>query len=419
MGLKSSKSGPQTRSNIQVGGAQHHVLRYLLKSSLLRQLVSKKRRRMLVGGYDLDMSYITDRVLAMSFPAEHMRAMYRNPLWQVKSVLDMRHPGHYKVYNLCIEQKYDASNFDGHVETFPFDDNHVPPLHVIKLFCESVDSWLSSDPNNIAVIHCMAGKGRTGLMVCAYLVYCSLSAEKALQLYANRRTTNNQGVSIPSQQRYVNYWESIVSFPRGVGNGPPSVKLPDSCTRELLRVRLYDTVNTESVFFVVSELQKTPGQLYCPPVEVTKKCCRQIKKGFHRNYSPKYYLSFVDTDEEGKVSELEEPRLVVQMDTESPALYKKTCLDYYFENPIKITGDVRIIFYQKMIGSRLFYMCFNTAFIKNSMMQLSVNELDKVGSRGKSICGPSFCLELLFGPVNARMSVSPSVVSNDSYDYYL
>ncbi|KAJ0959860.1 hypothetical protein J5N97_000408 [Dioscorea zingiberensis] len=48
---------------------------------------------MLVAGYDLDMSYITDRILAMSFPAERMRAMYRNPLWQVKSVLDMRHPG--------------------------------------------------------------------------------------------------------------------------------------------------------------------------------------------------------------------------------------------------------------------------------------------------------------------------------------
>lgn len=52
---------------------------------------------MLVGGYDLDMSYITDRLLAMSFPAERMRAVYRNPLWQVKSVLDMRHQGHYKV----------------------------------------------------------------------------------------------------------------------------------------------------------------------------------------------------------------------------------------------------------------------------------------------------------------------------------
>lgn len=41
-----------------------------------------------------------------------------------------------------------------------------------------------------------AGKGRTGLMVCAYLVYSGMSAEEALQLYAQRRTTNNEGVSL-------------------------------------------------------------------------------------------------------------------------------------------------------------------------------------------------------------------------------
>jgi phosphatidylinositol-3,4,5-trisphosphate 3-phosphatase/dual-specificity protein phosphatase PTEN len=39
-----------------------------------------------------------------------------------------------------------------------------------------------------------AGKGRTGLMVCAYLVYTGMRAEDALQLYADRRTYNNHGV---------------------------------------------------------------------------------------------------------------------------------------------------------------------------------------------------------------------------------
>ncbi|GFY82956.1 calcium/lipid-binding (CaLB) phosphatase [Actinidia rufa] len=211
---------------------------------------------MLVGGYDLDMSYITDRLLAMSFPAECMRSMYRNPLWQVKSVLDMRHQGHYKVYNLCIEEAYDPLHFHGRVERFPMDDNHVPPLEMIKRFCESVDSWLSTDPKNIAVVHCMAGKGRTGLMVCAYLVYSGLSAEEALRVYAHKRTTNNEGVSIPSQRRYVGYWENVLSVPRGVDYGSPDVNLPSPCSRKLLRIRLYDTVKTSSVFFVVSELQE-------------------------------------------------------------------------------------------------------------------------------------------------------------------
>lgn len=98
MGIKLSKPNQGKVENLSL---QHHLINYLSKSFYIRNLVSKQRRRMLVAGYDLDMSYITDHVLAMSFPAERMRAMYRNPLWQVKSVLDMRHQGHYKV-SFCV-----------------------------------------------------------------------------------------------------------------------------------------------------------------------------------------------------------------------------------------------------------------------------------------------------------------------------
>ncbi|MCL7046153.1 hypothetical protein MKW94_024510 [Papaver nudicaule] len=400
MGLKYSKPTSEKVVNAVGLPRQYHVFNYFLRNFYIRHLVSKKRRRMLVGGYDLDMSYITDRILAMSFPSERMRAMYRNPLWQVKSVLDMRHPGHYKIYNLCAEECYDPSHFHGRVEMFPFDDNHVPPLYMIKLLCESVRSWLSADPQNIAVIHCMAGKGRTGLMVCAYLVYSGMSAEEALQLYAQRRTTNNEGVSIASQRRYVGYWSKIVNFPRGVDNGPPEVILPQPCSRELLRVRLYDTVNTDKVFFVLSELQQVSGQVYQPSVEVARNCCRPVKQGYQGNNRPRYYFSYVQNDED-KEPDAEKPRVVVQMDTESSVIYEKTCLDYHFETPVLVSGDVRLIFYQKMFGGRLFYACFNTAFITSSLLQFSISDLDKVGSKGQSICGSSFCVELLFAPANA------------------
>ncbi|KAL2329910.1 hypothetical protein Fmac_017491 [Flemingia macrophylla] len=333
MGLKYSKHGTPKIGSPSI---HHHVINYLTKN-FIRNLVSKQRRRMLIAGYDLDMSYITDRVLAMSFPAQRMRAVYRNPLWQVKSVLDMRHDEHYKIYNLCIEENYDPAHFYGRVEAYPIDDNHVPSLEMIKAFCESVDSWLASDPKNIAVIHCMAGKGRTGLMVCAYLTYCGMSAEEALQLYADRRTTNNQGVSIPSQRRYVTYWERILSnsVPMGTGNGPRYVNLPQPCSRELRRIRLYDTVNIDSIFFVISELHEIPNEVYRPSVEACRGCCRQIKKGYQRNNSPRYYISILEGDNDGMRSETEEPRIVVQMDTESPAIYQKSCLDHYFDKPIQ------------------------------------------------------------------------------------
>jgi len=97
MGLKLSKKDALLEDH-DLSHVQRYLVRYLSTSSYVRTVVSKQRRRLFVEGYDLDMSYITDRILAMSFPAERMRAVYRNPLWQVRSVLEMRHQGHYKVW---------------------------------------------------------------------------------------------------------------------------------------------------------------------------------------------------------------------------------------------------------------------------------------------------------------------------------
>ncbi|XP_010317527.1 phosphatidylinositol 3,4,5-trisphosphate 3-phosphatase and protein-tyrosine-phosphatase PTEN1 [Solanum lycopersicum] len=412
MGVGLSKQGFKRGDTPSISDLHLGLINYVSRSFCIRNLVSKQRRRMLVGGYDLDMTYISDRILAMSFPAEHVRAVFRNPLWQVKSVLDMRHAGHYKVYNLCIEQAYDASHFHGRVERYPIDDNHVPSLDMIKDFCEDVYSWLSSDSKNIVVIHCMAGKGRTGLMVCSYLVYTGMSAEDALRVYAEKRTTNNEGVSIPSQRRYVKYWENaLISYTKGV---PPTVKLPKSYKRELRRIRLYDTINIESIFFVLSELQRVPGEKYRPSVEVSKSSCRRIKSGIQRTYSPQYVYSLVEENEEEE--ENKEPRLVVQMDTESSMLYQKTCLDHFYDIPVQISGDVRIIFYEKLIGGRLFYACFNTAFVRNDLLQFSIRELDKVGKKARSITGSSFCLELFFGPANGNCLPTPPLHDDDFSD---
>ncbi|THG07600.1 hypothetical protein TEA_000504 [Camellia sinensis var. sinensis] len=82
---------------------------------------------------------------------------------------------------------------------------------------------------------------------------------------------------------------------------------------------------------------QVPGQRYCPPVEVFKSYCREVRKGCVRPNSSRYYLSFVDQGGEGNRSEPVEPHLVVQMDTESSVLYHKTCLDYCFEKPIKVS----------------------------------------------------------------------------------
>jgi phosphatidylinositol-3,4,5-trisphosphate 3-phosphatase/dual-specificity protein phosphatase PTEN len=49
----------------------------------LRKIVSGNRRRFQDNKYNLDITYITNRVLAMSFPASGIEQMYRNNITEV------------------------------------------------------------------------------------------------------------------------------------------------------------------------------------------------------------------------------------------------------------------------------------------------------------------------------------------------
>ena len=95
---------------------------------------------------------------------------------------------------------------------YPFDDHNAPPFSMILPFCEDVHRYLAADPKNIVAVHCKAGKGRTGVMICCYVVFCGrfTTADAAMQYYGIARTKNGKGVTIPSQQRYVQYFGDFI-----------------------------------------------------------------------------------------------------------------------------------------------------------------------------------------------------------------
>lgn len=174
-------------------------------ATTLKSIVSKKKCRYKEGKFDLDLTYILPRVIAMGYPAEKVEAIYRNDYQKVKEFLDKKHGNHYWVYNLCSEREriYDKSKFDGRVSCYAFDDHHPPVFSLIQPFCDEVRQYLEEDERNVAVVHCKAGKGRTGVMICCYLLniqHCP-NAPSVLQFYANKRTTDQKGVTIPSQRR--------------------------------------------------------------------------------------------------------------------------------------------------------------------------------------------------------------------------
>ena len=128
---------------------------------------------------------------------------YRNPIEKVAKFLNEKHPRKYRMYNLCSERSYETHHFLGcTVERFMIDDHNVPTLEDMIRFAQSVKEWLAADPENVIVVHCKGGKGRTGTMICVWLVESGVftSATDSLDYFGNRRTDTNvstkfQGVS--------------------------------------------------------------------------------------------------------------------------------------------------------------------------------------------------------------------------------
>ena len=106
------------------------------------------------AGFDLDLTYVTPRVLALGFPAEGKEGLYRNPMTEVQRFLEARHAGRYRVYNLCCERAYAASSFADRVGRYPFQDHSPPPLHMLPLLCADMAAWLDLHVDNVVAIHC-------------------------------------------------------------------------------------------------------------------------------------------------------------------------------------------------------------------------------------------------------------------------
>ncbi len=116
----------------------------------------------------------------MSLPAEGLEASWRNPLPEVSRFLRTHHGDKFMIFNLCAERKYDYAPFEYRVVEMGWPDHYTAPLPVLLELCVAIDAWLAGDPERVAVVHCLAGKGRTGVAVSSYLVYSGLALQPGL-----------------------------------------------------------------------------------------------------------------------------------------------------------------------------------------------------------------------------------------------
>ena len=217
-------------------------------SRRLRTIVSLQKQRFTNDGFDLDLSYVLPNVIAMGFPCEGREELFRNPMSHVVRFFDTYHKKEFHVINLCSERFYLPNRFGGKFDRFPFDDHNPCPLALLYDICENMYDKLVPSPRTdprtgrliepqnpcltpkcvienvyslqhtefpVVAVHCKAGKGRTGLVICAYLMYAGIChlPEDAMSLFAARRTKDGKGIQIPSQRRYLAYlYQSLHNY---------------------------------------------------------------------------------------------------------------------------------------------------------------------------------------------------------------
>ena len=193
----------------------------------LRHLVSKNKRRYNEHGFDLDLVYVRPGLITMGYPATSIEASFRNPVKHVLRLFNSVHADKYWVFNLCseVKRRYYPSLFNNRVSYYGFEDHCPPPINLLVDAVNQAMNLYSTCPDVTLAIHCKAGKGRAGtvaiciLLAMAYMQHSDgedhISSSDRLLTdtladYAKAKTYDGKAITIPSQLRYLQYFNSLI-----------------------------------------------------------------------------------------------------------------------------------------------------------------------------------------------------------------
>ncbi|XP_045906523.1 putative tyrosine-protein phosphatase auxilin isoform X2 [Micropterus dolomieu] len=170
---------------------------------------------------ELDIAYITSRIIVMTYPAESVQIGYQNHVEDIRSFLDSRHADHYTVFNLS-QRNYRGAKFSNRVSECNWPSRQAPSLHNLFAVCKNMHNWIKQNPKNVCVITCSDGPSPSGVLVCAMFCFCHLfnNPVPAMQLLSAKRPGSGLW---PSHRRYIGYVCSMVSEKPSLPHSKPLV----------------------------------------------------------------------------------------------------------------------------------------------------------------------------------------------------
>ena len=197
-------------------------------AAIVRAAMSKDSKRYQKMGFDLDLTYITTRMVCMAAPAvDEMftravdgTVIGLNDAFLLAAYFNSLHYNNFRVFNFCAEElgNYSTKLFFDRVKRIPTIEKTAPALTDVLMFCENAMHFMYVDESRIIVLHCNSGRERSGVFACAFLLYSGhcANAKSAIRYFAQKRvghlslTEEDSVLEGASLRRVVEYVDSVL-----------------------------------------------------------------------------------------------------------------------------------------------------------------------------------------------------------------